>query len=280
MSHFGSDDIPEGPRSREAPRVIERVMDTALQHRRRSPHMLSLPLVVLMALQPLFAQAQSGSVARASVSTAGDEANSGGGAPVISADGRYVTFESFSSNLVAGDTNGQTDVFVRDLVAGTTTRAIVSSGGVEVNNSGDLPRLSADGRYVVFQSVATNLVPGDTNGQQDIFVVRNPAVGPLAAPAISVPAGGSTTSSATPTISGTSESGVLVKVSEGVTTVGQAIADSSGNWTLTSATPLADGSHTVTAVAVDPAGNTSSASAPVSFTVPPPITNHVPRTWY
>lgn len=92
--------------------------------------------------------------------------------PAISVDGRYVAFESNASGLVTGDTNSSNDVFVRDLVNGTTVRASVSSAGVEAGNMSDssFPSISDDGRLVVFQSSAANLVAGDTNGEPDIFV--------------------------------------------------------------------------------------------------------------
>jgi len=90
--------------------------------------------------------------------------------PSISADGRYVAFESGASNLVAGDTNGTTDVFVHDRVLGTTQRISISSSGVEGNSASLHASISADGRYVAFHSIATNLATGDTNGVADIFV--------------------------------------------------------------------------------------------------------------
>jgi Tol biopolymer transport system component len=90
--------------------------------------------------------------------------------PSISADGRYVAFSSSASNLVAGDTNGAVDIFVRDTVDGTTTRISVSSSDAQTNQSSFEPSISADSRYVAFRSLATNLVAGDTNGAWDIFV--------------------------------------------------------------------------------------------------------------
>jgi Tol biopolymer transport system component len=107
---------------------------------------------------------------RVSVSSAGAEANSSSVLPHINADGRFVTFESDASNLVAGDTNGVFDVFVRDRTAGQTVRASVSTGGAQSNGASEAPNLSGDGRFVVFQSSANNLVGGDTNGVIDIFV--------------------------------------------------------------------------------------------------------------
>ncbi|MEU1023985.1 RICIN domain-containing protein [Streptomyces sp. NPDC005904] len=90
--------------------------------------------------------------------------------PSISADGRYVAFESVARGLVAGDTNGHRDVFVRDRTGGTTRRVSVSSGGVQGNGWSFSPSVSGDGRYVAFVSGASNLVPGDTNGADDVFV--------------------------------------------------------------------------------------------------------------
>ncbi|MCK6447606.1 MAG: hypothetical protein L6Q99_14535 [Planctomycetes bacterium] len=87
----------------------------------------------------------------------------------ISGDGRYVAFASEADNLVAGDTNFQTDVFVRDRVAGTTVRASVSSSGVQGFHSAWEPSLSADGNYVSF-STRARLVPEDTNNFDDIYV--------------------------------------------------------------------------------------------------------------
>jgi Tol biopolymer transport system component len=89
--------------------------------------------------------------------------------PSISADGKYVAFESFASNLVAGDINGADDIFVRDLESGTTVLVSTGSGGQGNSYSSD-PSISADGRYVAFDSLADNLVAGDTNGNQDVFV--------------------------------------------------------------------------------------------------------------
>ena len=90
--------------------------------------------------------------------------------PSISADGRYVAFWSNATNLVAGDTNGETDVFVRDRELGTTERVSLDSTGAQGNGTSLHPSISADGRYVEFTSGATNLVFGDTNGYPDIFV--------------------------------------------------------------------------------------------------------------
>jgi Tol biopolymer transport system component len=113
---------------------------------------------------------QSGTTTRVSLDSNGNQGNGVSSFPSISADGRYVAFSSGATNLVPGDTNGKTDVFVRDLQTGTTTRVSVDSNGNQGNNGSQTPSMSADGRYVAFFSDASNLVPGDTNGATDVFV--------------------------------------------------------------------------------------------------------------
>jgi Tol biopolymer transport system component len=113
---------------------------------------------------------QSGTTERVSISSGGVQGNGYSYFPSISADGRYVAFESSATNLVAGDTNAFVDVFVRDRLSGTTERVSISSGGVQGNGGSDAPSISADSRYVAFQSYANNLVLGDTNGFVDVFV--------------------------------------------------------------------------------------------------------------
>jgi hypothetical protein len=89
----------------------------------------------------------------------------------VSADGRFVVFKSKIATLVANDTNGLDDIFVRDRVTNTTARVSVSSNGAQANGMSDYPSISADGRFVVFGSPATNLVPDDANGSVwDVFV--------------------------------------------------------------------------------------------------------------
>ncbi len=112
----------------------------------------------------------TGATTRVSVATDGAEGTSGSGGPAISADGRYVAFTSSATDLVAGDTNESADVFVHDRVAGTTVRVNVATDGAQASGSGGLGSISGDGRYVVFGSNATNLVPGDTNDNPDVFV--------------------------------------------------------------------------------------------------------------
>ncbi|HET6497915.1 MAG TPA: hypothetical protein VFH17_02530, partial [Coriobacteriia bacterium] len=117
---------------------------------------------------------QTGSIARVSVGggTPGTEANGPSFNPSISGDGRYVAFESLATNLVAGDSRGYRDIFVRDRVAGTTVRVSVATGtpGAEANAGSENPAISADGLFVAFDSNATNLVAGDGNARSDVFV--------------------------------------------------------------------------------------------------------------
>jgi Tol biopolymer transport system component len=88
----------------------------------------------------------------------------------LSADGHKAVFVSASASLVAGDTNGVKDVFLRNLDSGATRRVSVSSAEVQADGASSSAMISADGRFVVFTSSATNLVPGDTNGVADVFV--------------------------------------------------------------------------------------------------------------
>ncbi len=90
--------------------------------------------------------------------------------PSVSDDGMYVAFQSTTKNLVDGDTNRYTDIFIRDRAAGATRRISVDSFGNEANGPSQGPSISADGRYVVFQSTASNLVPGDINNSSDVFI--------------------------------------------------------------------------------------------------------------
>lgn len=95
----------------------------------------------------------------------------------MSADGRWVTYTSWASNLVAGDTNGTGDVFVWDRVSGVTQRVSVASDGSQANGSSYPPSVSADGRWVTYYSDASDLVAGDTNGSTDVFLSTNPLTG-------------------------------------------------------------------------------------------------------
>jgi Tol biopolymer transport system component len=100
----------------------------------------------------------------------GDPANAPCNASSISADGRFVGFDSRATNLVAGVANGYDNCFVRDRQSGTTALVSVASGGALGNADSDSPQLSADGRFVALESDASNLVSGDSNGQTDVFL--------------------------------------------------------------------------------------------------------------
>ncbi len=107
---------------------------------------------------------------RVSVDSSGAQANGQSLGQSISFDGRWIVFQSLADDLVPSDTNAVWDVFLHDRLAGTTTRVSVDSSGNESNGGSGAPSISSDGGFVVFESSATNLVPGDTNGSQDIFV--------------------------------------------------------------------------------------------------------------
>ncbi len=113
---------------------------------------------------------------RVSISTAGVQSDDSVNRLSISDDGRFVAMSGSATTLVADDTNGEEDVFVRDRTGASTERVSTTApGGVEGNGRSRLDSnyadcVSADGRFVVFASRATNLVPGDTNGVEDIFV--------------------------------------------------------------------------------------------------------------
>jgi len=115
----------------------------------------------------------TGLTERVSVSSAGVQGNSFSNTAGLSSDGRYVSFFSSATTLVAGDSNGVGDVFVHDRVTHVTTRASLSTGGAQADNQSQGPAISNDGRVIAWESKATNLVPGDTNDRVDIFV-RDP----------------------------------------------------------------------------------------------------------
>jgi hypothetical protein len=112
---------------------------------------------------------QTGQTVLVSQSTTGIQGNNNSFVSAISADGNVIAFSSSATNLISGDGNARTDVFVRDVSAGTTTRVSVSSAGVESDGTSSVPSISADGRYVGYLSLATNLVPGDSNSRADYF---------------------------------------------------------------------------------------------------------------
>ncbi len=113
----------------------------------------------------------TGETTRVSVASGGGEANSSSGSMSLSGSGRYIAFSTSASNLVSGDSNNTTDVFVHDRATGQTTRVSVASSGAQASGGvSDLAAITSDGRFVAFRSGASNLVSGDTNGRGDIFV--------------------------------------------------------------------------------------------------------------
>lgn len=122
---------------------------------------------------------QGGTTERVSVNDAGEGANWASYSPKVSADGRFVVFSSFATNLVPTDGNGRPtgvlgggvgiDVFVRDRELGTTRRVNVSSAGVEDDQGGDFPTISADGRFIAFTSSGTTLAPGATDYGRRVY---------------------------------------------------------------------------------------------------------------
>ncbi|MCC7433858.1 MAG: PD40 domain-containing protein [Methanoregulaceae archaeon] len=126
--------------------------------------------LVLALLCGIAGVAAGQSTTRVSVAGVNNQVSGASDYPACSADGRFVAFESTAANLVAGDTNGRLDVFVRDRQAQTTERVSVSTAGVEGDWNSQEASISADGRYVAFTSYATTLVAGDTNAFRDIFV--------------------------------------------------------------------------------------------------------------
>jgi hypothetical protein len=113
---------------------------------------------------------QLGTTVCASIGITGGPANGISEYPAISADGRFVAFQSIADDLVPNDTNGSLDVFVRDVQGAITTRVSVSTASQQGNGSSQYPSISGTGQFVAFQSNAFNLVPSDSNGWDDVFV--------------------------------------------------------------------------------------------------------------
>jgi Tol biopolymer transport system component len=107
---------------------------------------------------------------RVSATWKGGQADGASYAPSLSRDGGQVAFASEATNLVADDTNGVADVFVRDSVAARAERIPRAASGRETSEPSDAPSLSASGRFVAFSSESDDLVPGDHNGERDVFL--------------------------------------------------------------------------------------------------------------
>ena len=121
---------------------------------------------VLLIPAPILAQATE----RVSVDSSGVAGNWFSAQPAVSADGRFIAFQSDSTNLVANDTNADTDIFLRDRLSGTTRRMSLASDGTQADDFCRNPAISADGRFVGFTTRAGNLAPGDTNAANDVFL--------------------------------------------------------------------------------------------------------------
>lgn len=123
------------------------------------------------AVQDIFLhRRKTGETVLVSVDSSGIQGNKASSAPGISANGRRIVFQSSATNLVANDSNGAADIFLRDLESGETRRISLSSDGTQSNGASQAPTISADGNWVVFSSRASNLVEGDDNGQTDFFI--------------------------------------------------------------------------------------------------------------
>jgi hypothetical protein len=151
---------------------------------------------------------QTGVTLLASVNAAGTAGGNGDSFPsALSSNGQFAVFESAASDLIAGDTNAASDIFVRDTVNNTTLLVSVSTNGSVGNASSRDATITPDGRYVAFVSAANNLVAGDTNGIPDVFV-RDLQLGltTLASPGAQKFAG----ASGTPLTPGSSSEGPLL----------------------------------------------------------------------
>ena len=135
---------------------------------KRALVLLAVSAATLMTALP--ARAVQGTTVRVSEAFGGGDATSNSNWPSVSADGRYVAFSSWASNLVPNDTNDESDVFVRDLMTGTTTLVSVASDGTQANGVSFTPSISGNGDVVAFRSDATNLIANDTEGHTDVFV--------------------------------------------------------------------------------------------------------------
>ncbi len=127
---------------------------------------------------------QTGYTTRVSVDDSGSQSDGASFRPTLSWDGRYVAYYSDASNLVAGDTNGASDVILFDRLSGATKRVSVTGGGGEANGSSLRPALSGNGRLVIFESDASNLVQGDSNQFTDVFVHDRAAAAPVPPPTV------------------------------------------------------------------------------------------------
>jgi hypothetical protein len=119
--------------------------------------LVSLSVAVVLGMSGGVANAATPSTSRVSLSSSGIEGNSASYSGTVSADGRFVAFASNATNLVSGDTNGHTDIFLRDRKSGQTVLVSKSNAGTQGDNDSNTPQISANGRYVYFLSYAISL---------------------------------------------------------------------------------------------------------------------------
>lgn len=137
-------------------------------------HRYGFCLILLFALALMLgadaaARPSATNISRISVASGGTQANGLSDRAAISGNGRFIAFQSDAGNLVSGDSNGVTDIFVHDRQSRQTTRVSMGVSG-EANGDSRIPAISADGRFVAFETDADNLIIGDANGVSDIFV--------------------------------------------------------------------------------------------------------------
>ncbi len=198
--------------------------------------------------------------------SAGNESNANSDWPDISADGRYVSFQSHASSLVQADFNGVLDVFVHDRHSGRTSRVSVGSTGGESNGDSGWAAISAHGGSVAFESGADNLVPWDSNYRHDVFVHHFPAT-PPAAPTVSLTDPVNAANQTKATVSGTGQAGTKAAISvddedpaTAAVTGSTAVSETGYSATL-DLSSLSDGTLTAAVTLTDPAGNTGPAGA-------------------
>lgn len=112
----------------------------------------------------------AGTTVRVSVSSAGGQGNGASGSPWMSDNGQFIVFQSDADNLVPADFNGMTDIFVHDRSTGNTTKVSTGFAVPQANGASVDPHMSRTGRFVTFRSAASNMVAGDANAADDIFV--------------------------------------------------------------------------------------------------------------
>jgi Tol biopolymer transport system component len=137
----------------------------------RAARSVWIAVITSILILTLASSASAAITRRASLSSGGRQGNGNSSTVEISGNGKLVVFESGASNLVKNDTNGVSDIFVRNIATGKTSRVSVGGSNRQANGPSHSARgISYNGRYVVFESFATNLVKGDTNGTWDVFV--------------------------------------------------------------------------------------------------------------